>query len=84
MRLAAHVSNGGKSLICPGSGKDTVKTKGVHCEVESEGRWRQISGLTNRNAGRYMERKKRVVPRRLRTSWEGLNFRRHKQIHVHA
>ena len=31
------------------SGKDTAKTKGVHCEVESEGRWRQISGLTNRN-----------------------------------
>ena len=33
----------------PGSGKDIAKTKGVHCEVESEGRWRQISGLTNRN-----------------------------------
>lgn len=31
------------------SGKDTAKTKGVHCEVESEGRWRQISGLTYRN-----------------------------------
>lgn len=31
------------------SGKDTAKTKGVHCEVESEGRWRQISGLTDRN-----------------------------------
>ena len=49
MRLAAHVSNGGKSLIRPSSGKDTAKTKGVHCEVESEGRWRQISGLTYRN-----------------------------------
>ena len=35
--------------ICPSSGKDTAKTKGVHREVESEGRWRQISGLTNRN-----------------------------------
>ena len=33
----------------PSSGKDTAKTKGVHREVESEGRWRQISGLTNRN-----------------------------------
>lgn len=33
----------------PSSGKDTAKTKGVHCEVESEGRWRQISGLTYRN-----------------------------------
>ena len=33
----------------PGSGKVIAKTKGVHREVESEGRWRQISGLTNRN-----------------------------------
>ena len=49
MRLAAHVANRCKSLIRPGSGKDTAKTKGVHREVESEGRWRQISGLTNRN-----------------------------------
>ena len=49
VRLAAHVSNGCKSLICPSSGKDIAKTKGVHREVESEGRWRQISGLTNRN-----------------------------------
>ena len=37
------------TLIRPSSGKDTAKTKGVHREVESEGRWRQISGLTNRN-----------------------------------
>ena len=29
--------------------KRQAKTKGVHREVESEGRWRQISGLTNRN-----------------------------------
>ena len=29
VRLAAHVSNGWKSLIHPCSGKDTVKTKGV-------------------------------------------------------
>ena len=49
VRLAAHVSNGWKSRIRPSSGKDTAKTKGVHREVESEGRWRQISGLTNRN-----------------------------------
>ena len=47
--LAAHVSNGCKSLVCPGSEKDLTKTKGVHCEVESERRWRQTSGLTNRN-----------------------------------
>ena len=31
------------------SGKDIANIKGVHREVESEGRWRQISGLTNRN-----------------------------------
>ena len=49
MRLAAHVSNGCKSLIRPSSGKDTAKTKGVHREVESEESWRQSSGLTNRN-----------------------------------
>ena len=49
VRLVAHVANGGKFLICPSSGKDTAKPKGVHCEVESEGRWRQISGLTYRN-----------------------------------
>ena len=35
--------------IRPGSGKDTAKTKGVVGDHESEGRWRQISGLTNRN-----------------------------------
>ena len=49
VRLAAHVSNGWKSPIRPSSGKDTAKTKGVRRETESEGRWRQISGLTNRN-----------------------------------
>ena len=37
MRLAAHVSNGCKSLIRPSSGKDTANDKGVHREVESEG-----------------------------------------------
>ena len=30
--------NGQKSLIRPGSEKDTAKSKGVHCEVVSEGR----------------------------------------------
>ena len=56
VRLAVHVSNGWKSLIHPSSGKDIAKTKGVlFIELlwltwgESEGRWRQISGLTNRN-----------------------------------
>ena len=37
VRLAAHVSNGWKSLVCPGSGKDIANDKGVHREVESEG-----------------------------------------------
>ena len=37
VRLAAHVANGWKSLIRPGSGKDTANDKGVHREVESEG-----------------------------------------------
>ena len=36
VRLAAHVSNGWKSLIHPSSGKDTSKDKSVHREVESE------------------------------------------------
>ena len=49
VRLAAHVSNGWKFLIRPSSGKDIAKTKGVVGDCESEGRWRQISGLTNRN-----------------------------------
>ena len=49
VRLAAHISNGWKSLIRPSSGKDTAKIKGVVGDHESEGRWRQISGLTNRN-----------------------------------
>ena len=33
----------------PDSGKETAKAKGVRREGESEGRRRQISGLTNRN-----------------------------------
>ena len=49
VRLAAHVSNGWKSRIRPSSGKGIAKTKGVVGDHESEGRWRQISGLTNRN-----------------------------------
>ena len=49
VRLAAHVSNGWKSRICPSSGKDTAKIKGVlFMELlwltwgESEGRWMNI------------------------------------------
>ena len=49
VRLAAHVAKGCKSLVRPSSGKNTAKTKGVVGDCESEGRWRQISGLTNRN-----------------------------------
>ena len=37
VRLAAHVSNGCKSLVGPSSGKDIANDKGVHCEMESEG-----------------------------------------------
>ena len=37
VRLAAHVSNGCKSLIRPSSGKDTANDKGVRRETESEG-----------------------------------------------
>ena len=33
----------------PGSGKRIAKGKGVRCEAESEGRWRQNSDPTNRN-----------------------------------
>jgi hypothetical protein len=40
----------------PGSGKDIAKTKGVLGDGESEGRWRQISGLTNRNLIRLQVR----------------------------
>jgi len=38
-----------KVLNPPGSGKDIAKIKVVVGDCESEGRWRQISGLTNRN-----------------------------------
>ena len=37
MRLAAHVSNGCKSLVCPSSGKDIANDKGVVGDGESEG-----------------------------------------------
>ena len=33
----------------PDSGKDIAKSKGVSGNWESEGSWRQITGLTNRN-----------------------------------
>ena len=33
----------------PDSGKDIAKSKGVPGNWESEGSWRQITGLTNRN-----------------------------------
>ena len=56
MRLAAHVASSYKSLIPSSSGKDTAKDKDVHREVESEGSWRQISDLTNRNHIRLLLR----------------------------
>ena len=45
VRLAAHVSNGWKSLIRPSSGKDTAKTKGVlfiaTTMINARGIWRK-------------------------------------------
>ena len=46
VRLAAHVSNGWKSLIRPSSGKDTAKTKGVlfitKIMINVRGIWRKV------------------------------------------
>ena len=46
MHLAAHVSNGRKSLIRPSSGKDTAKTKGVlfiaAIMINVRGIWRKV------------------------------------------
>ena len=46
MHLAAHVSNGWKSLIRPSSGKDTAKTKGVlfiaAIMINVRGIWRKV------------------------------------------
>lgn len=49
VRPARTCSNGCKSLNRPDSGKVTAKGKGVRRETESEGSWRQTSGLTDRN-----------------------------------
>ncbi len=49
VRPAWVYSNGCKSLTHPDSGKCLAKAKGVPREMESEGRWRQTSGLTYRN-----------------------------------
>ena len=46
VRLAAHVSNGWKSLIRPSSGKDTAKTKDVlfiaTIMINVRGIWRKV------------------------------------------
>ena len=46
VRLAAHVSNGWKSLIHPSSGKDTAETKGVlfieMIMINVRGIWRKV------------------------------------------
>ena len=49
VRPARTCSKGCKSLNRPDSGKVTAKGKGVRRETESEGSWRQTSGLTDRN-----------------------------------
>ena len=47
VRLAAHVSNGWKSLIHPSSGKDIAKTKGVlfiaKTMISVRGIWRKVA-----------------------------------------
>ena len=54
VRPAWVQSNGCKSRVRVDSVKHIAKDKGVHREVESEGSWRQTSGLTNRNHIRHM------------------------------
>ena len=49
VRPARTYSNGRKSPNRPDSGKVTVKGKGVHREVESEGSRRQTVGPMNKN-----------------------------------
>ena len=49
VRPARTYSNGCKSPSRPDSGKATAESKGVHCEVESEGSFRQTSDPTYRN-----------------------------------
>ena len=49
VRPAWVYSNGCKSPSRPDSGKATAESKGVHCEVESEGSFRQTSDPTYRN-----------------------------------
>ena len=39
VRLAAHVSKGGKVPNPPGRGEDIAEGKGVHRQVKSEGSW---------------------------------------------
>ena len=43
------MSKGCKSRVNPNSGNHIANSKGVRREVESEGSWRQTSGLTYRN-----------------------------------
>src|SRR5699024_3512756 len=49
VRPAWANSNGCKSQVRPCSGKHIANSKGVHSDVESEGSFRQTSGLTIRN-----------------------------------
>ena len=52
VRLAAHVSNGWKSLIRPSNGKDIAKIKSVHCEMESERRCKSLVWWIEITSGR--------------------------------
>ena len=54
MRPAWAQSNGWKSRVRVDSAKHIAKSKGVLGDKESEGSWRQTSGLTNRNYIRHI------------------------------
>jgi len=46
--------NGWKFRVQVDSARPIARSRGIHCEVESEGSWRQTSGLNNRNHIRNM------------------------------
>jgi len=54
VRPAWAQSNGWKSRVRVDSAKHIAKSKGVLGDKESEGSWRQTSGLTNRNYIRHI------------------------------
>ena len=69
-------SNGFKSRTRPSNGKRIAKDKGVHCEMESEGSPRQISGPTYRN---HMRRRLRV---RLRKKLKPSSYYKNQTVYM--